>query len=95
MTTHPATFSCDVCGKRRDNDVNKWIVIHLVDDEDFGIREPLGGFGLGNAITVGHWTDKAAKATLAFPAHACGQEHALILVSRWLAHGTFDEERGK
>ncbi len=25
----PQTFTCDVCGKRRDDDVNNWLVISM------------------------------------------------------------------
>ena len=72
-----APYRCGVCPKRRDSDVNHWFV--LVPDVAQGKRQVL--------VTEWH----AALADAEGAEYACGQEHAAVLISRWLINGSMEQ----
>lgn len=75
MSIVPASFACDACGKRRDNDVNRWWILLVWTRELPQLRI------LHFAVDLAENTD----------AHACGQDCLGKLVQGWAATGSLSE----
>lgn len=76
MTRGKAPYSCSVCGKMRDNDVNRWWCCRI------GIYE--AGPKTAFVCTPWHEGNAATEGT----EHACGETCSLALFSRYLATGS-------
>ena len=73
---HP--YKCNGCEKLRTNDANHWWLLWFVADEDYPEGE----------LSLCKWDEEWAQRDDV--RHVCGQECASLLVSRWMATGSFD-----
>ncbi len=71
-----ATYRCDVCGKLRESDANRWWLLRRDEERP---RE----------MIVAPFDARLAAQPDIF--HACGEQHGLELVARWFATGSFDK----
>lgn len=69
-------YLCDVCTKTRSSDANRWWLLLVTD------------FGDAPMLTMTKWNDVTAANKGVH--HACGEQHALELVSRFMATGSLD-----
>src|SRR6266581_6778358 len=83
-------YACDVCQKRRDDDVNHWWV--LTTELESADGKPLKALDEPEVyfVVLHPWSDRLA--TIPGAAHACGQDHAHLLVSRFMDHGNFADK---
>jgi ribosomal protein L37AE/L43A len=78
-----ATYQCDNCGKDRDDDTNHWFVLMKEvaplahDERDYG-------------LIIRRWDENFAEVRDA--KHACGQDCAMQMASRFLATGNFERK---
>lgn len=78
MSRDSYPFSCDGCGKRRENDVNRWWLIWEFTHPTLGIP----------VLAVIAWNEEIALGAVC---HTCGQACAQKLVERWLTTGMLEE----
>lgn len=75
------THDCDVCGKMKTSDANRWFMLKQIVHSIATLPWPVAGHEL---------EDPVIKVGDVGIFHACGEEHAAILYSRWLTSGKLE-----
>lgn len=80
-------YKCDVCGKTK-AEVNHWYLVSL-GAQCLGKDVTLLGQSGEHLIVIFRWENGLARDSRV--KHVCGQEHAIVLASRWMHSGGFEK----